>query len=381
MKVIDEILNEWSFRCHDGIVDLNNHDKIIILREILDEESNNALDLFLEVNMSSLADEAIKFIKDKYRFDNSNFKSISKSSFKILIPDNFSKSRSEMMKDLEENPDFKFDQGSIGAGSSLGRLKYKDKVLIYIKFAKGQGGESAGKNNESSFISLINSHITEGPITIILKSDSKEEVYESITQCEDASKKDANDYAKADIYLLSQAKVVANISLKKRNAIRWESSKRKLNDIFKKFIEKADPRNPQFNNVILQPIPGTNSKYKLFDPINNKILSKVVITNTPEGLNDEFIFGTDVPKTIVVKEDFERYNDYTFENNILTINCYKIYTDVEDVIGTPDEPVLSFSNHVGQSYGIELRVFSKGLLYNEKDLRGSSIEINYNDIK
>ena len=132
MIVIDNILNEWSFRCHDGVVDLNNHDKTMILREILDKESNNALDLFLEANMSSLADEAIKFIKDKYRFDDSNFKPISKSSFKILIPDNFSKSRSEVMKDLEENPDFIFDQGSIGAGSSLGRLRYKDKVLIYI---------------------------------------------------------------------------------------------------------------------------------------------------------------------------------------------------------------------------------------------------------
>jgi hypothetical protein len=381
MTVIDNILNEWSFRCHDGVVDLNNHDKTMILREILDKESNNALDLFLEANMSSLADEAIKFIKDKYRFDDSNFKPVSKSSFKILIPDNFSKSRSEVMKDLEENPDFIFDQGSIGAGSSLGRLKYKDKVLIYIKSAKGQGGESAGKNNESSFISLINSHTTEGPITVVLKSDTKEEIYEGVIECKDSSKVDANEYAKADVQLINQNGVAANISLKKRNAVRWESSKRKLNEIFQKFIEKADPRNPQFDNVVLQPIPGANNKYKLFDPKNNKVLSKVVVINTPEELNDGFIFGKDYPKTIVVKEDFERFNNYTFENNILTINCYKIYTDVEDVIGTPDEPVLAFSNHVGQSYGIELRVFSKGLLYNEKDLKGSSTELNYNDIK
>jgi len=35
MKVIDEILNEWSFRCHDGIVDLNNPIKLSILHEIL----------------------------------------------------------------------------------------------------------------------------------------------------------------------------------------------------------------------------------------------------------------------------------------------------------------------------------------------------------
>ena len=37
MKVTDEILNEWSFRCHDGIVDLNDPKKLRILIEILDE--------------------------------------------------------------------------------------------------------------------------------------------------------------------------------------------------------------------------------------------------------------------------------------------------------------------------------------------------------
>jgi len=35
MKVIDEILNEWSFRCHDGIVDINDPIKLSILHEIL----------------------------------------------------------------------------------------------------------------------------------------------------------------------------------------------------------------------------------------------------------------------------------------------------------------------------------------------------------
>lgn len=37
MKVTDEILNEWSFRCHDGVVDLNDPKKLLILKEILDE--------------------------------------------------------------------------------------------------------------------------------------------------------------------------------------------------------------------------------------------------------------------------------------------------------------------------------------------------------
>ena len=39
MKVIDKILNEWSYRCHDGIVDLDNPNKVKILFEILKEYS------------------------------------------------------------------------------------------------------------------------------------------------------------------------------------------------------------------------------------------------------------------------------------------------------------------------------------------------------
>jgi len=41
MEVIDKILNEWSFRCHDGIVDMNDPKKIAILNEILKEYNIN----------------------------------------------------------------------------------------------------------------------------------------------------------------------------------------------------------------------------------------------------------------------------------------------------------------------------------------------------
>lgn len=41
MIVTDKILNEWSFRCHDGIVNLNDPIKLRILKEILEEEGIN----------------------------------------------------------------------------------------------------------------------------------------------------------------------------------------------------------------------------------------------------------------------------------------------------------------------------------------------------
>jgi hypothetical protein len=37
MNVIDKILSEWSYRCHDGIVDMHNPKKVSILKEILVE--------------------------------------------------------------------------------------------------------------------------------------------------------------------------------------------------------------------------------------------------------------------------------------------------------------------------------------------------------
>jgi len=53
MIVTDEILNEWSFRCHDGVVDLNDPKKVRILKEILDE---NGIDLLKEDQNEELAD-------------------------------------------------------------------------------------------------------------------------------------------------------------------------------------------------------------------------------------------------------------------------------------------------------------------------------------
>ena len=44
MNVIDTILNEWSFRCHDGVVDLNDPTKLSVLHEIIEEyEINEAM--------------------------------------------------------------------------------------------------------------------------------------------------------------------------------------------------------------------------------------------------------------------------------------------------------------------------------------------------
>ena len=61
MIVTDEILNEWSFRCHDGIVDLNDPKKLRILKEILDE---NGISLNEGIDSDAVTFE--NFVKAKY---------------------------------------------------------------------------------------------------------------------------------------------------------------------------------------------------------------------------------------------------------------------------------------------------------------------------
>ena len=58
MKVIDQILNEWSFRCHDGIVDMNDPKKKAILEEIL-KEFNTDLNSINEIEEET-SNEVIK---------------------------------------------------------------------------------------------------------------------------------------------------------------------------------------------------------------------------------------------------------------------------------------------------------------------------------
>jgi len=67
MNVIDQILNEWSFRCHDGIVDLDDPKKAKILLEllkpILTEDIDDDILNALVASDSSTKEKILKYLK------------------------------------------------------------------------------------------------------------------------------------------------------------------------------------------------------------------------------------------------------------------------------------------------------------------------------
>lgn len=386
MDILEKFLHSIAYKFPKGYPDLNNDQDVLILENELSKlginlkEAKNPFE-----KLSPKAQEVALNISQKLSIPKENILSYSANRILILTDD----SRPAILRKLV---DMGFERDPNIKGSSQGGVKSPEGIEVILKPLSGQGAQSAGKANEASFNDIINNKIieNEGPITVILKSSKKNIKISNVQEAKDASVEGATEFAKADTQLLDPTgKVIANISLKKRDAIRWESSKsRPIGgvNIFKAFLDKvgivgSDDEVGEFENVVLYPL-DRQGKYKLYNPTTNQILSKVVVKNTPEDVLEQVVFGKDNPKTIVVKETFEGgYDDYTFENGVLTLNCYIIYDDISDIEGTFDEPVFAFSNHIGQAYGIEFRSFSKGLLYNDQDLKGSSTEIDFKDLK
>ena len=394
MDPLLKFLNSIAYKFPKGYPDMNNEQDIVIIESEL-KKINIEVNLkeakkpfeFLSLQAQKVAEEIINL----FSYSKENIKADSKNRIIILTDD----SRNTIFSKLE---DLGFERDPNIKGSSQGGVKNSEGIEIIIKPLSGQGAKSAGKQNESDFNNLINSTIEEnkGPITInFISGNGKNLIYKNITKAQDASVAGATSFDKSDTDLLGPAepgkkgKIIVGISLKKKNAVRWESSKTRpiggIN-IFKSFIEKvgklgSEDEVGKFDNVVLQPSEKQN-KYKLYDPVNDKVLSKVIVKGIPEEVLDKVVFGESKNDVIVIKETFEGgFKNYTFENGVLTIKCSLIYTDIKDIEGTDDEPVFAFSNHTGQAYGIEFRSFSKGALYSGDSLRGSSTEIDFNDLK
>ena len=67
MEVIDKILNEWSFRCHDGIVNLNDPKKVRILLEIIqpilvEDTDDDILNILTKIDDISTKEKILKYL-------------------------------------------------------------------------------------------------------------------------------------------------------------------------------------------------------------------------------------------------------------------------------------------------------------------------------
>jgi hypothetical protein len=319
-----------------------------------------------------LKEDTIKDLK-KLGYKDQDIVPISKNKIKLLVP---AKERMNVINTLVSKLKYTWDKDL--KGSSIGGVIGKDGTVIIPKPAEKQGGGSAGLGNESFLANKINQTVEEvGPITVVFKSKGKTIKYNKVDAAEEAGRDTAGG-KKSDIRLLSNGKVIGNLSLKQENASMWESADKRYKDLMVKLV----------NRLINKPYPNlglaqSDKKdiYRLYNPKTNEEYGGIIITGLDKSDINSIVFGTDTPKTVVVKETFDE-GDFSLSGTTLTVTVHDLLTDIKDVEGSKYEPILVIRHDSTRTatYGLRPIVYNKDFAYKGNELKGNKIELPFSKI-
>jgi hypothetical protein len=377
MTVIDKILREWSFRCHDGIVDINDPIKLSILNEMVNE---------VELEEAMLSLNTIK--KRPEQFVNIFY---SQSPFKLGAKgeDDFTADRVIIGDETfsSENKDEKSNLiGAIRNVSNarnvriIGQLNGQETTINVSSIYKspnlgGQSGGGAGVSNEKELVDSINNFVEEngGPIDVkFIDKENKEINIPNVTKAAGMGTTGSKKGLKGDVTLSTQ-NGEQNISVKKDGPYWWSSERKKFNDLLNKFIESG--KEGKIAKLILKPNIFNPKIFDMTDPEDERKYGRIFILNYPgvEENLENITFGPDKAK--IVQRSFAS-TDYSFQNGVLTIKTTRNMNDVNDL--KPDDmPVISLARHENQAYGIDFRTIPLKQAKLEPTRGGKTLVIDY----
>jgi hypothetical protein len=350
MDALDLFFKKYSYKFPKGYPDLNDEQDINLLADLLEgldinlEEVNlgrtqlkkrNNVDLFLDsffkkepfnTNDGEVILDIITIKPDTFTIEDIDKKDI--------IKDRILNSKGEI------KVSGKYQSGEFFSGTT-------GKLIKTEKFG-GVGGGGHGVENEKIFNDTINNIIetNQNPINIkIIDKSNKTLTIEEVTKAEHQGAKGA----KADVLLKSNNRDTP-ISIKKDGQFRWESIVSRYKELINNFIDKGQkgliPKlklTPE-NDILIMTNSETNEKY-----------GRVYITDYPplEKDAEDMIFGPD--KVKIVQKTFSP-EDFSFNENLLTIKVTKIYLDIND-LEKDDMPIISISRNINRkaTKGLDFR--------------------------
>ena len=296
---------------------------------------------------------------------------------KLLVP---AKERQATLDKFIKLPGYKWDRDY--KGSSIGAIITKDKGVIIPKPKEKQGGGSAGLGNESFLVNKINSTIDEvGAITVVFKSKGKTVKYNKVNKAEEAGRETSGN-RKSDVRLYTPSstgdKVIGNLSLKQENAGMWESADKRYKDLMTKLVDRLI--NKPYKNLGLAQ-SDKKDIYRLYNPQTDEEYGGIIITGLDKADLNSIVFGSDTPKTVVVKETFDE-SDFSLTGTTLTVTVHDLLTDIKDVEGTKYEPILIIRHDSTRTATNGLRpiVYNRDFAYDGDKIKGNKIELPFNKI-
>lgn len=361
IDVIETILKEWSWRCEKGYPDINNPKDVQVLEELFEiyllrEQKKGYQNLSKDAQ--AVAEKLIKALQ--LSIDDIGFHA--RNRLVIIAPGGMK--RRDVIAKLEDLKDvLGIEREFSMQGSSIGGfVDTQTGVEIIFKDSTTAKLGAAGKKNEQIFTVKVNDAIQQGVDTVIIKSDKKEEVIYNVIEAKDTSFNKIPNF-KADSVLDTQDSEVS-VSIKEDGIFRWASAMKDFREVLEQFVSKS--QQGKIPNV--KTIQDVNKPELLIvTDSNNKPYGHVYIKNYPvlqENLH-KYIFGVD--DALVVQRTFTD-SDFEINENVLTIHCTNLYTDMKDI---PAEtlPIIRLERNARHATsltnptrrGIQLRVVPKYL--------------------
>ena len=392
MDLLDKILLEWSYRCEKGYPDINNKKDISLFESIfgfnLTEEITTRTNIAAAqdfVNSSAAkANSITKFTSNKYRNRLSSLEIKDIDQVKKMLKAHFNLSDEDIT--LHQAGQGLAARDSV-PGFELETEKFGHVYIAVSMSKKGVGGLKA----EVSLTNGIN-NVTEstGPVTVKFTSGKRDVTIEGVASAKKVGSSQEVKGAKADVALYpepdAKGKRLANISVKEdgrtESEFRWASVNNKETPFRDSFVNKAltDKSFPiELRRTGHHLDTDRSPKYEMFKRGTDDRVTLVVVEDAPTDENENYLFGTDDPKTFITTRSFKD-SDFEYDSNtgVLTVKCTSIYTDISQIQDTAVEPAFIVTQHQKQTYGLDFRIVPRQAA--EFGPRAKGLYIKYTDV-
>ena len=367
MDVLDKFFKKFSWKFEKGYPDMNNDQDVLVLESIFE-------DLGISLNEAADAEEGIEILKKEFGFKDEDFKKVSGTRYKVLVP---RAERFAYAQKMDALDDFTFDPNS--KGSSMGAVLYKGATFL-LKPSGAQGRASAGTENEDVLENTLKEFFADGPKNVVFVGQNKNYSTSNVKEVKGVGY-DVAGGKKADVVLIGDKQYP--ISIKKDNAGFWESSDSRYKDVVNKLSEKI--KNGDFApQLVFKPFKDKLGNEKVgINVMHNEEtgakVSGVIVTDLPSKDEQSIIFGSD--KAVVVYRTYSP-KDFSLEGDTVKVEVTKIIEDISDVEEFNLEPVLNIRHDSTRKAtgGLRATVQPENLLYRDGKLTGGKIELSYNEI-
>lgn len=257
----------------------------------------------------------IKFLQEQ----GFNTKPVTKNRIAVLV-DGFAQSvRQDILFKIQNLFDVDVEYDPSPKHSSIGHLHIvsADQSIV-VKPNSYHGDVSFGVSNENILFNTLKKHLkrNKGLDVIFVGANGKDHCFQKIYDVWKPEKE------KSDICLIDSDKNSYGVSIKKQNFQHWGSADASLTNFFEKHVQQLIQKKELIRSGEIWRL-----KSEFFFPVSTEI-------------GKEICFGdTD----LIVKQTFNEKDFLQYQNKIL-IRCSSVYSEYQDLLGTPDAPHILFRN-------------------------------------